>query len=199
MTMQVRADDKKEGIIRKDDLRFAFEISPARRESASAQPMNNEEGRTGGAPKWTGALDRAVAEIRPRLVEIRRHLHRNPEPSGAEVETTRYLRGILCEAGIESRLGPEGRGAVIDSATVNGGGRVALRGDIDALFIQDAKECDYRSRVPGVMHACGHDAHAACLVGSVLVMEQLRRECPGPCRGGRSCSLRRRPPPAPGR
>lgn len=127
-------------------------------------------------PEWVVALDRAAATLRPRLVEVRRHLHRHPEPSGEEFETTRFLCNTLAEAGIEARVGPDGRGAVIDSPGAGDRERVALRGDIDALFIQDAKECDYRSQVPGVMHACGHDAHAASLIGSVLVLEQLRKE-----------------------
>lgn len=125
--------------------------------------------------RWTVELDRIVAGLHKRLVEIRRHLHQHPEPSGEETETTRYLAEVITAAGLEPRVGPEGRGAIIDGPTDASGRRVALRGDIDGLFIQDAKECDYRSQVPGLMHACGHDAHSACLVGSVLVLDELRR------------------------
>jgi len=126
--------------------------------------------------KWMGELDRIAAGLQKRLVEIRRHLHRHPEPSGEEFQTTEYLTAILRETGLEVRTGPQGRGAIVDSAAEEEARRIALRGDIDALYIQDAKECEYRSQVPGVMHACGHDAHSACLVGSVLALEELRRQ-----------------------
>jgi len=118
-------------------------------------------------------LDRVVARLQKRMVEIRRHLHQYPEPSGEETETTRYLAQILTEAGLNPRLGPDDTGAIVDGGEVDSERRFAIRGDIDALFIQDAKECEYRSQVQGVMHACGHDAHSACLIGSALALSEL--------------------------
>lgn len=125
--------------------------------------------------RWTVELDRIVAGLHKRLVEIRRQLHRHPEPSGQETQTTRYLTDIVAETGLEIRIGPDGCGAIIDGPSDHGSWRIALRGDIDALYIQDAKECEYRSQVAGVMHACGHDAHSACLIGSILALEALRQ------------------------
>lgn len=143
---------------------------------SDSSTKSDEQGR------WTGVVDRRAAGMQKRLVEIRRHLHRNPEPSGKEQETTGYLRKLLNEAGIESRPGPDGRGAIADANSANGSRRIALRGDIDALYIQDAKDCDYRSQVPGVMHACGHDAHSACLIGCVFILNEMEKagELPWP-------------------
>lgn len=119
-------------------------------------------------------LDRVVAGLQKRMVEIRRHLHQHPEPSGEEIESTQYLASVLSDAGLNPTVGPEDIGAVVDGG--EGERRLAIRGDIDALFIQDAKECEYRSKVPEVMHACGHDAHSACLVGSALALQELSKE-----------------------
>ncbi len=127
-------------------------------------------------PKWATALDRIAAGLQRRLVEIRRHLHQHPEPSGEEVETTRFLAGHLEETGLPIRIGPNDCGLVVDSDETDEPGRTAFRGDIDALWIQDAKETEYRSQRPGVMHGCGHDAHAAGVVGVILVLNELERE-----------------------
>src|SRR5690606_40598315 len=59
---------------------------------------------------------------------------------------------------------------------------VALRADMDALPIQDEKSCEYRSRVPGVMHACGHDGHMAVLLGVARLFSEMREEIPGQVR-----------------
>lgn len=134
-----------------------------------AFPSNVEE-------SWTVELDRIATRLRKKLTAVRRHLHRHPEPSGRETETTRYLAGILAEAGLTPQICPQGRGAIVDSPAPDNARRICLRGDMDALFIQDGKKCEYRSQVPGVMHACGHDAHSACLAGSVLALEELRRK-----------------------
>lgn len=123
---------------------------------------------------WTVALDQIATRLRKKLTAVRRHLHRHPEPSGRETETTRYLAGLLSEAGLTPQICPQGRGAIVDGPAPDKSRRICLRGDMDALFIQDGKKCEYRSQVPGVMHACGHDAHSACLAGSVLALEELR-------------------------
>ena len=123
---------------------------------------------------WTVALDQIAARLRKKLTAVRRHLHRHPETSGRETETTQYLAGLLSEAGLTPQICPQGRGAIVDGPAPDKSRRICLRGDMDALFIQDGKKCEYRSQVPGVMHACGHDAHSACLAGSVLALEELR-------------------------
>ncbi|EKP94065.1 amidohydrolase [Thermaerobacter subterraneus DSM 13965] len=105
-----------------------------------------------------------------------RHLHQHPELSFQEVETPRFIAERLKEAGIPARTGVGGRGVVGVVEGARPGPAVALRADFDALPIQDEKDVPYRSQVPGVMHACGHDAHTATLlaVGRVLMEERHR-------------------------
>ena len=139
--------------------------------AASSPTLSTAEDR----PSWAVELDGLVDDISELLVEIRRHLHRNPELSGGERQTTHYLTGLLRQSGLTPNLEPEDCGAVVDGPNPGNVQRVALRGDLDALPIQDAKDCEYRSRVDGAMHACGHDAHAACLTGCALVLHRLHR------------------------
>lgn len=116
-------------------------------------------------------VEEMVEQLFPVMVERRRYLHQHPELSFHEVDTPRFIAERLTELGIEVRTGVGGRGVV---GTIRGGqpGKtVALRADFDALPIQDEKEVDYRSTVPGAMHACGHDGHTATLlaVAEILV------------------------------
>ncbi|MBV9489431.1 MAG: amidohydrolase [Verrucomicrobia bacterium] len=119
-------------------------------------------------------VEEALGRLAPRLSETRRHLHRNPELSGTEFATTAYLSERLAAANVAHRLGPENRGIITESmpAESPGAPTVALRADIDALPIQEANPVEYRSRHPGVMHACGHDAHASILLGLTLSLRQ---------------------------
>ena len=103
------------------------------------------------------------AGILDRMIEIRRHLHRHPELSNREAGTQRYLREMLAKEGIVEVRDVAGYGLAVD---IVGTGRpsnrkVAIRADIDALPITEESGVDYASQNPGVMHACGHDAHTA--------------------------------------
>lgn len=121
--------------------------------------------------QWPRQLDRTVDAFQDRMVKTRRHLHIHPEVSGEETETTRYLEGQLLSDGFRVRTGPSGLGVIAESAGNGSGPKIALRADLDALPIQDAKSVDYRSTVQGVMHACGHDAHAAAVLGAALALD----------------------------
>ena len=128
---------------------------------------------------WQFALDAAVDELVPRLVEVRRHLHAYPELSGSEVETTRHLAEHLRAAGIEPRLGPDDRGLVVDAPLATSATqtkRVAMRADIDALPIQEVAGRAYGSQCPGRMHACGHDGHSGTVLGAVLALHALGQQ-----------------------
>ncbi|WP_373229898.1 M20 family metallopeptidase [Cohnella sp.] len=98
------------------------------------------------------------------MVKWRRHLHQHPELSFHEYETSRMIVGLLESWGLEVRQGVAGTGIVAKLSGRLPGRTIALRADIDALAIQDEKSCPYRSTVPGVMHACGHDGHTAQLL-----------------------------------
>lgn len=98
------------------------------------------------------------------MVEIRRYLHMHPEVSFKEVKTASYIVNYYEKLGVDVRSNVGGNGVV---ATIKGdlpGPTVALRADFDALPIQDEKDVEYKSTVPGVMHACGHDGHTATLL-----------------------------------
>ncbi|MBH25021.1 MAG: hypothetical protein CMH57_11305 [Myxococcales bacterium] len=101
------------------------------------------------------------------LIATRRHLHRNPELSGAEHETARYVAERLGELGLEAELGahgaPTGVVAVIEGA--HPGPTLAWRADTDALPIHEESGAEYASCRPGVMHACGHDVHTTIGLG----------------------------------
>jgi amidohydrolase len=107
----------------------------------------------------------SLEALLPEMIAWRRHLHRNPELSQHEKKTADFIAGKLRGLGIPVRTGVGGYGVVGEIRGSIDGPTVALRADIDALPIQDLKTCDYVSEVPGVMHACGHDAHTSTLLG----------------------------------
>lgn len=117
-----------------------------------------------------------VKAIEPQLVTWRRYLHANPELSFQEFNTSKYLQeqlksigindfNVVCETGIYGFIG-EGDETII------------LRGDIDALPIEEKNNVDYKSTVEGVMHACGHDVHSTCLLGALKVLKEMESELP---------------------
>ena len=131
---------------------------------------------------WKELLRTIVSNQAPEIVALRRHLHTHPEPSGSELKTSLHLYQILGKLGLDVRMGPEGCGVIADSAQEQEHvtSRVAMRGDIDALLIQDEKEVSYRSTNPGVMHACGHDAHAAMVFGAAKALSELAQQGENP-------------------
>ena len=138
---------------------------------------------------WQNRIDAAVDAAMDRIVALRRHLHANPEPSNEELQTSLHLYQLFMDMKLPVRMGPEGRGVVVDnrpSADNGSGRRIALRADIDALRIQDEKRADYHSQVPGIMHACGHDAHTAAVYGALLALDAMatddHRPAPPPWR-----------------
>ncbi len=122
------------------------------------------------------------AELSEPMVGWRRHLHRHPELSTEEVETTAYVARHLRALGLRPILEPSRSGLYVDIHGDAEGGLVALRADIDALPIPDAKDVPYRSTVDGVMHACGHDAHTAMLMGAAQLLVGMRSRFAGTVR-----------------
>lgn len=119
-------------------------------------------------------MDRARA-LEADLVALRRDLHRHPEPSFGEVRTAGIAAEVCRAEGFEVRTGMARTGVVADIGQ-GPGPTVALRADMDALPIAEENRHDHVSRVPGWMHACGHDAHVAGLVGVARVLGGLARE-----------------------
>lgn len=120
-------------------------------------------------------LDLAYEE----MIIIRRHLHMHPELSFQEVKTAQYIHDFYADLGIDVQTGVGGNGVVARVKGVHPGKTVALRADFDALPIQDEKDVPYKSTVPGVMHACGHDGHTASLMQLAKAIFELREELAG--------------------
>jgi len=99
------------------------------------------------------------------VVDLRRHFHKHPEVSFGEQETSRYLKDRLRELGLDLLQCPTETGAVALLDTGRPGKTVMLRADIDALPIHEESGVDFQSRIDGRMHACGHDAHMAIMIG----------------------------------
>jgi len=115
---------------------------------------------------------------RSRLIEVFQWLHRHPELAMEERKTTAFIRNILAENGV--RLLETGLETGVIAALGKGEGpTVALRADIDGLPVCEQTGLAYASGCPGVMHACGHDFHAACMLGAALLLKAREAELPG--------------------
>jgi amidohydrolase len=116
-------------------------------------------------------------------VAIRQILHQNPELSDREEGTAKLVAESLAAAGIDNiRTGVGGHGVFATLVGNTSGPTIALRADMDALPIQETSDLPYRSCVPGVMHACGHDGHTATLLGAAAALSRLRDRLPGSVR-----------------
>lgn len=189
-------------------------LSPSERDqedkvtSALALPQSNPvttdwpDTRAGSDP-LTDHLDRWLAANGADLIKVRHHIHAHPELSGREFATAALVVSKLRGAGLSPRLLPKGNGVICDirgrrpdSGLRDGSGQnisgqhisgqniIALRADLDALPLPDTKNVPYRSTVPGVCHACGHDVHTTILLGAGLALARLARrgELPGTVR-----------------
>jgi len=130
-----------------------------------------------------GERIKAMAEsLRGEVTELRHHFHRYPETAWKEVETSDKVEALLREWGFENiRRGFRGTrsGVVADLNAGREGPSIALRADMDALAIKEENPVPYASAHEGVMHACGHDAHMAILLGAGKVLASMREELPG--------------------
>ncbi|MEI2283702.1 amidohydrolase [Paenibacillus polysaccharolyticus] len=121
-------------------------------------------------------------EFAAHLIAIRRHLHRNPELSGEEKETTAAIRSWLEEEGVRLADEYKLRTGLVAEVGQGSGPVVALRADIDALPIQEETKLEFASQIAGRMHACGHDAHTAILIGAARLLKQRESSLPGKVR-----------------
>lgn len=124
----------------------------------------------------------AVDEIQPGLVADRRHLHQNPELGFQEFKTAEFVRlrlEMLGVTDIRTNIAVTGVTGTITGTAPGKGGNVLLRADMDALPIVEESDEDYASLVDGVMHACGHDAHTAILLGVARILSDRRDQFAG--------------------
>src|SRR3989442_6920946 len=132
-------------------------------------------------------IDDAAKRVAPRVIDCRRDIHQHPELGNREFRTSKLVADKLKQLGIEARTPIAHTGVV---GILRGGkpGRVVgLRADMDALPVTEQVDLPFKSTMRttyngqevGVMHACGHDAHVAILLGVAEVLSGIRRELPG--------------------
>ncbi|WP_338662440.1 M20 family metallopeptidase [Pararoseomonas sp. SCSIO 73927] len=127
-------------------------------------------------------LDEAVAQMEPRLIEIRRDLHAHPELAFEEVRTSGVVAAELARLGIEHRTGVGRTGVVGTIRGARPGPTVAIRADMDALPITERTGLPFASKEEGKMHACGHDLHTVTLLGIGAVLHRMRDRLSGDVR-----------------
>lgn len=125
-------------------------------------------------------IKQKAADYKAEVIAIRRHLHQHPELSFKEYETANFIEHKLKSFGITNykRIVDTGIIALIEGKNPTKK-VIALRGDIDALPIQEENEVDYKSVNSGVMHACGHDVHASSLLGVAKILNELKNDFEG--------------------
>ena len=122
-----------------------------------------------------------IEDVLDNVVGLRHEIHENPELCYEEVGTAqRVLKHLEEIDGLDIRTGVAETGIVATLGAEKDGLCVALRAGMDALPIEETNDVPYRSKVPGKMHACGHDGHTSCLVGAAKVLGQIRDELEGP-------------------
>ncbi len=125
------------------------------------------------------AIQEAAKSLHPRVVNIRRHLHANPELSFKEFKTAEFVTDELEAMGIEcERMSTTGVVGLIHGS-LGEGTTIALRADLDALPIKEKNATEYVSKNEGVMHACGHDVHTASLLGAAQILQGMRDQFRG--------------------
>ena len=125
-----------------------------------------------GEPDISDTVESWLASNYDELVGWRRHIHRHPELGRQEYATTTFVAEKLTDAGLKPEIMPGGTGLVCDMGPEHRP-RIALRADMDALPMTERTGAPYSSTVPGVAHACGHDAHTAILLGTALALTGL--------------------------
>ncbi|PKR78209.1 amidohydrolase [Halalkalibacillus sediminis] len=120
-----------------------------------------------------------VSEIEEEMIRVRRHLHRNPELSMKEYNTTQFVLDYLKDTSVELSVINDDIGVVGVLRGKKEGKTIGLRGDMDALPILEQTGLDFSSEVEGSMHACGHDLHTTVLLGTAIVLDRLKDELEG--------------------
>jgi len=124
-------------------------------------------------------IKKRVEAITPKIIDIRRDIHRHPERSKREKRTSDLIASFLTELGYEV---VRGKDIYSVTAVLDGEGKgktIGLRADTDALKLQEQTELSFASEVEEVMHACGHDAHTAMLMGVAEILSKMKHLIPG--------------------
>jgi len=118
-------------------------------------------------------------KIFPKLVKLRREFHQYPELSFSEFKTSKRVVRELRKLRIPTKTGIAKTGVAGLLTGKKKGKTVALRADMDALPIQEQTNLPYKSKNKGVMHACGHDVHMACVIGAAIILSEIKRDLDG--------------------
>ncbi|NPA16433.1 M20 family metallopeptidase [Persephonella sp.] len=125
-------------------------------------------------------IRKAAQEIKEEIISWRRHIHMHPELSGEEKNTSRFVASKLKEFGVDEVIENfGGTTAVVGIIKGKHDVTAALRADMDALPMQEKTGKPYASRIPNVMHSCGHDAHTAILLGAAKILTGLKEHLQG--------------------
>ena len=124
-------------------------------------------------------LEQNILDIKDGIIKIRRHIHQYPELGYEEEKTSKLVAKELQEYGIEVKEGVGGYGVVGLLRGSSPGKTILLRADMDALPIQEETGLPFASRIPGKMHACGHDVHTAILLGVARVLSNYKEKIQG--------------------
>ncbi|PFC13214.1 M20 peptidase aminoacylase family protein [Bacillus cereus] len=123
-----------------------------------------------------------VEQLTEMLISIRRNLHEHPELSYEEFETTKTIKNWLEEKNITIINSSLETGVIAEISGNNSGPIIAIRADIDALPIQEETNLPYASKIPGKMHACGHDFHTAAIIGAAYLLKEKESSLSGTVR-----------------
>ncbi len=118
-------------------------------------------------------------EIKDDLISLRRDLHSHPEAGLKELRTSELIAKTLISLGIEVKREVGITGVVGVLKGKNPGKTIALRADMDCLNIEEKTNLDFKSKYPGYMHACGHDAHMAIVIGAAMILSKLKDDING--------------------
>lgn len=118
-------------------------------------------------------------QYKEEFIAVRQHLHANPELSYKEFETSKFVQSKLTEFGIPFTVMAETGVVGLIEGKNPSAKIIALRADMDALPILEENDVPYKSKVDGVMHACGHDVHTTCLLGAAKILNELKAEWEG--------------------
>ena len=128
--------------------------------------------------KYEAILSKAE-QLKQKLIDLRRDFHRHPELGLKEFNTAKKVAGVLQALSLETKLFVNGTGVRGFLKGTKPGKTIALRADMDALPIQEETALPYQSQNKGVMHACGHDAHTAMLLGAAMILSEKKGELKG--------------------
>lgn len=126
-----------------------------------------------------GRIKELAKQYASEFIEVRRHLHAHPELSYQEFETSKFIQSKLSGWNIPFEVKASTGVVALIKGNDAGSRCIALRGDMDALPINEQNDVPYRSTKEGVMHACGHDVHTTCLLGAAKILNEIKAELQG--------------------